>query len=448
TINREGFPVLCGSAFKNKGIQPLLDAVLSYLPSPLDIPSVSGMSPDGETELTRTASTSEPFTALAFKVAVHQFYGKLTYLRVYSGKIDQSTQVLNSSTGRKERIGKLFQMHSNKENPVDEGQAGHIYAVQGLKNTSTGDTLCDMQQPIVLESMSFPDTVIEVAIEPKTKSDQDKLSTAIQRLAEEDPTFKVKHDEETGQSIIAGMGELQLDVLVNRMKSDFKVEANIGKPQVAYRETIRKPVEKHEFTHKKQTGGSGQFAKVIIGLEPLDQGDGATYEFQNKVVGGRVPKEYIPSVDEGAQDAMQYGILAGYPLVGLKLTLLDGQYHEVDSSEMAFKVAGSMALKEAARKAQPVLLEPVMAVEVTTPEEYMGDVIGDLNARRGHVQSMDERSGSRVVKANVPLSEMFGYVSDLRSRTQGRANYSMQFDSYGEVPASVAREIISKETGE
>ena len=448
TINREGFPVLCGSAFKNKGIQPLLDAVLSYLPSPLDIPSVSGMSPDGETELTRTASTSEPFTALAFKVAVHQFYGKLTYIRVYSGKIDQSTQVLNASTGRKERIGKLFQMHSNKENPVDEGQAGHIYAVQGLKNTSTGDTLCDMQQPIVLESMSFPDTVIEVAIEPKTKSDQDKLSTAIQRLAEEDPTFKVKHDEETGQSIIAGMGELQLDVLVNRMKSDFKVEANIGKPQVAYRETIRKPVEKHEFTHKKQTGGSGQFAKVIIGLEPLDQGDGATYEFQNKVVGGRVPKEYIPSVDEGAQDAMQYGILAGYPLVGLKLTLLDGQYHEVDSSEMAFKVAGSMALKEAARKAQPVLLEPVMAVEVTTPEEYMGDVIGDLNARRGHVQSMDERSGSRVVKANVPLSEMFGYVSDLRSRTQGRANYSMQFDSYGEVPASVAREIISKETGE
>jgi len=448
TVNREGFPVLCGSAFKNKGIQPLLDAVLDYLPSPLDVPDVVGTLRDGETEVTRQASTEEPFTALAFKVAVHPFFGKLTYIRVYSGKVNQSTQVLNASTDRKERIGKLFQMHSNKENPVDDAQAGHIYAVQGLKNTSTGDTLCDMQQPIVLEAMSFPDTVIEVAIEPKTKSDQDKLSTAIQRLAEEDPTFKVKHDEETGQSIIAGMGELQLDVLVNRMKSEFKVEANIGKPQVAYRETIRNSVETHEFTHKKQTGGSGQFAKVIIGLEPLDRSDGAMYEFENKVVGGRVPKEYVPSVDEGAQDAMQYGVLAGYPLVGLKLTLLDGQYHEVDSSEMAFKVAGSMALKEAVPKASPVLLEPLMAVEVTTPEEYMGDVIGDLNSRRGHVQSMEERSGSRVVKAIVPLSEMFGYVSDLRSRTQGRANYSMQFDSYGEVPASVAREIIAKETGE
>ena len=448
TVNREGFPVLCGSAFKNKGVQPMLDAVIDYLPSPLDVPVVEGLLQDGETEVSRKAATDEPFAALAFKVAVHPFFGKLTYIRVYSGKVGQSTQVVNATKDRKERIGKLFQMHSNKENPVEEAQAGHIYAVQGLKDTGTGDTLCDPQNPIVLESMSFPDTVIEVAIEPKTKSDQEKLSTAIQKLAEVDPTFKVKRDEETGQTIVGGMGELHLEVLVNQMKSDFKVEANIGKPQVAYRETIRKAVEKHDFTHKKQTGGSGQFAKVIISLEPLESGDGAMYEFENKVVGGRVPKEYVPSVDEGAQDAMQYGVLAGYPLVGLKLTLLDGQYHEVDSSEMAFKVAGSMALKEAARKANPVLLEPVMAVEVTTPEEYMGDVIGDLNSRRGHVQSMDERSGSRVVKAHVPLSEMFGYVGDLRSRTQGRANYSMHFDSYGEVPASVAKEIIAKTTGE
>jgi elongation factor G len=340
-------------------------------------------------------------------------------------------------------------MHSNKENPVDDAMAGHIYAFVGLKDTTTGDTLCDPQSPVVLESMTFPTPVISVAVEPKSKADQEKLSTAIQRLAEEDPTFQVAQDDETGQTIISGMGELHLEVLVNRMKSDFKVEANIGKPQVAYRETIRRAVDKYEYTHKKQTGGSGQFARVIIKLEPMEKNEeGALYEFVNKVTGGRVPREYIPSVDAGAQDAMQYGVLAGYPMTGLRLTLLDGQYHEVDSSEMAFKVAGSMALKEAARKADPAILEPLMAVEVNTPEDYMGDVIGDLNSRRGHIQAMEERSGNRIVKALVPLSEMFGYVGDLRSKTQGRANYSMQFDSYGEVPASVAKEIIAKATGE
>jgi len=442
--------VLCGSAFKNKGVQPMLDAVIDYLPSPLDIPSIEGVLQDGETPASRKPSSDEPFAALAFKIMSHPYFGKLTYIRVYSGQIDSGASVVNATKDRKERIGKMFQMHSNKENPVDIARAGHIYAVQGLKDTTTGDTLADPQNPIVLESMTFPEPVIEVAIEPKTKADQDKLSTAIQKLAEEDPTFQVKQDEETGQTIISGMGELHLEVLVNRMKSDFKVEANIGKPQVAYRETIRKTVERYEYTHKKQTGGAGQFARVIISLEPLDtsSADGALYEFDNKVTGGRIPKEYIPSVDAGVQDAMQYGVLAGYPLVGLKVTLLDGAYHEVDSSEMAFKVAGSMALKEAAKLAKPVLLEPMMAVEVTTPEEYMGDVIGDLNARRGQIQAMDERAGVRVVRAQVPLSEMFGYVGDLRSKTQGRANYSMQFDSYAEVPQNVAKEIIAKATGE
>jgi elongation factor G len=417
TVHSKAYPVLCGSAFKNKGVQPMLDAVIDYLPSPLDVPPVVGLLPDG-TSAVRKPSTDEPFSALAFKIAAHPFFGK------------------------------LFQMHSNKENPVDDARAGHIYAVIGLKETTTGDTLCDPQAPIILESMTFPEPVIQVAIEPKTKSDQEKLGIAIQKLAEEDPTFQVKQDDETGQTIIAGMGELHLEVLVNRMRSDYKVEANIGKPQVAYRETIRKTVDKLEYTHRKQTGGSGQFARVIIKLEPLQSTDGALYEFDNKVSGGRIPREYIPSVDAGAQDAMQYGVLAGYPLVGLKVTLLDGAYHEVDSSEMAFKIAGSMAFKEAARRAGPVILEPMMAVEVTTPDEYMGDVIGDLNSRRGHIQQMDERSGSRIIKALVPLSEMFGYVGDLRSRTQGRANYTMQFDSYAEVPASVSKEIIAKATGE
>jgi elongation factor G len=447
-ITREAFPVLAGSAFKNKGVQPVLDAVIDYLPSPLDVPAVEGLLPDGETVVSRKASVDEPFAALAFKIAAHPFFGKLTYIRVYSGKVAAGAQVINATKERKERIGKIFQMHSNKENPVDDAQVGHIYAVIGLKDTTTGDTLADPQNPIVLESMTFPEPVIRVAIEPKTKADQEKLSLAIQKLAEEDPTFQVKLDEDTGQTIIAGMGELHLEVLVNRMKSDYKVEANIGKPQVAYRETIKKTVDKLDYVHKKQTGGSGQFAKVIVKLEPLERTDGALYEFDNKVTGGRVPREYIPSVDAGAQDAMQYGVLAGYPLVGLKFTLLDGAYHEVDSSEMAFKIAGSMAMKEAAKKAGPVILEPMMAVEVTTPEDYMGDVIGDLNSRRGQIQAMEERSGTRVVKALVPLSEMFGYVGDLRSRTQGRANYSMVFDSYAEVPANVAKEIIAKATGE
>jgi len=445
---RLAYPVLCGSAFKNKGVQPMLDAVIDYLPAPFDLPPVEGLLPDGETPAFRKPTKEEPFSALAFKIAVHPFFGKLTYIRVYSGRVPAGAQLINSTKERKERIGKIFQMHANKENPVDEALVGHIYAVIGLKETTTGDTLCDPQHPIVLESMTFPEPVISVAIEPKTKADQEKLGTAIQKLAEEDPTFRVNQDEETGQTIIQGMGELHLEVLVNRMKSDFKVEANIGKPQVAYRETITKTVEKYTYIHKKQTGGSGQFAKVIITLEPLSTSDGAMYEFESKVTGGRIPREYIPSVDAGAQDAMQYGVLAGYPLVGIKLTLIDGAYHEVDSSEMAFKVAGSIALKEAARKAGPALLEPMMAVEVTTPEDYMGDVIGDLNSRRGQIQAMEERAGGRIVKAMVPLSEMFGYVGDLRSRTQGRANYSMVFDSYAEVPTNVAKEIIAKATGE
>ncbi|ATQ28705.1 elongation factor G [Rhodococcus ruber Chol-4] len=449
TVASELYPVLCGSAFKNKGIQPMLDAVIDYLPNPLDIGEVEGHKlGDEEEALTRKPSKDEPFSALAFKIAAHPFFGKLTFVRVYSGRIEPGAQVLNATKGKKERIGKLFQMHANKENPVDEAVAGHIYAMIGLKDTTTGDTLCAQDAPIVLESMTFPDPVIQVSIEPKTKSDQEKLGTAIQKLAEEDPTFSVELDEETGQTVIGGMGELHLDILVDRMRREFKVEANVGKPQVAYRETITKRVEKLEFTHKKQTGGSGQFAKVIIALEPFVGEDGATYEFENKVTGGRVPREYIPSVDAGAQDAMQYGVLAGYPLVNVKVTLLDGAYHDVDSSEMAFKIAGSQALKEAARKAAPVILEPLMAVEVTTPEDYMGEVIGDLNSRRGQIQAMEERSGARVVKALVPLSEMFGYIGDLRSKTQGRANFSMVFDSYAEVPSNVSKEIIAKATGE
>jgi elongation factor G len=449
TINSQAYLVLCGSAFKNKGVQPMLDAVVDYLPSPLDVPPAVGHVPGKEDEeITRKPSTDEPFSALAFKVATHPFFGKLTYVRVYSGKVDSGSQVINATKGKKERLGKLFQMHSNKENPVEVASAGHIYAVIGLKDTTTGDTLTDPNQQVVLESMTFPDPVIEVAIEPKTKSDQEKLSLSIQKLAEEDPTFKVHQDNETGQTVIGGMGELHLDILVDRMRREFKVEANVGKPQVAYKETIKRKVEKVEFTHKKQTGGSGQFAKVLVSLEPFTGEDGATYEFENKVTGGRIPREYIPSVDAGAQDAMQYGVLAGYPLVNLKLTLLDGAFHEVDSSEMAFKIAGSQVLKKAAAQAQPVILEPIMAVEVTTPETYMGDVIGDLNSRRGQIQAMEERAGARVVRAHVPLSEMFGYVGDLRSKTQGRANYSMVFDSYAEVPANVSKEIIAKATGE
>ena len=450
TINSEVYPVYCGSAYKNKGIQPMLDAVIDFLPNPMDVGSIQGHDVnDPEKVLTRQPSKDEPFSALAFKVATHPFFGRLIYVRVYSGSVESGAQVFNATKGKKERIGKLFQMHSNKEQPVDKASAGHIYAFIGLKDTTTGDTLCDSNDQIILESMDFPDPVIKVSIEPKTKSDQEKLGTAIQKLSEEDPTFTVELDEETGQTVVGGMGELHLDVFVDRMKREFKVEANVGAPQVAYRETIRKPVEKLEFTHKKQTGGSGQFARVIIAIEPYENPEDPEemYLFDNQVTGGRVPKEYIPSVDAGIQDAMQYGYLAGVPLVNIKATLLDGAYHEVDSSEMAFKIAGSQALKEAVAKAKPVLLEPLMAVEITTPEEYMGEVIGDVNSRRGQVQSMEDRAGAKVVKARVPLSEMFGYVGDLRSKTQGRANYSMIFDSYGEVPANVSQEIIAERTG-
>ena len=454
TVAGEAFPVLAGSAFKNKGVQPMLDAVLDYLPSPLDVPDVEGHAPGKEdVVVTRAADEKEPFAALAFKVATHPFYGKLVYVRVYSGKVSQGEMVLNATKGKKERIGKLFQMHSNKENPVEQAHAGHIYAFIGLKDVTTGDTLCAQGAPVILESMSFPDPVIHVAIEPKTKGDQEKLGMAIQKLSEEDPTFTVRLDEETGQTVIGGMGELHLDVFVDRMRREFKVEANVGNPMVAYRETIRKKVDKVEYTHKKQTGGSGQYAKVQMSFEPLvpeadENGEVAHYEFANAVTGGRVPREYIPSVDAGVRDAMLTGVLAGYPVVDVKATLVDGGYHEVDSSEMAFKIAGSMAFKEGSRKASPVLLEPVMAVEVRTPEEYMGDVIGDLNSRRGMIQAMEDAVGVKVVKAAVPLSEMFGYVGDLRSKTQGRAVYSMSFDSYAEVPKSVADEIIARAKGE
>jgi elongation factor G len=427
----------------------MLDAVVDFLPSPLDVPAVEGHDVrDAEKVVLRKPESGEPFSALAFKVAVHPFFGRLTYIRVYSGGIDSGAQIVNSTKDKKERIGKIFQMHANKENPVEKVSAGHIYAVIGLKDTTTGDTLCDPGSPVVLESMTFPEPVIEVAIEPKTKADQEKLSLAIQKLAEEDPTFRTEQNVETGQTVIKGMGELHLDILVDRMKREFNVEANVGKPQVAYRETIRKTIEKIDYTHKKQTGGSGQFAKVQIMLEPLEVTGETMYEFDNKVTGGRIPREYIPSVDAGIQDAMQVGVLAGYPTVGVKATLLDGQYHDVDSSEMAFKIAGSMVFKEAARKAQPVLLEPLMAVEVRTPEEYMGDVIGDLNSRRGQVQSMEDATGVKVVSALVPLSEMFGYVGDLRSKTSGRAVYSMTFETYAEVPKAVADEIIQKGKGD
>ena len=453
TIRSEIYPVYGGSAFKNKGVQPCLDGVIDYLPCPLDVEEVRGFRPgheeDGETE-SRKPDENEPFAALAFKVAVHPFYGKLTYVRVYSGKAEQGTQIYNSTKGKKERVGKLFQMHSNHENPVEVAHAGHIYAFIGLKETTTGDTLCAIDKPIVLESMTFPDPVIHVAVEPKSKADQEKMGTAIQKLAEEDPTFTVRLDEETGQTVIGGMGELHLDIIVDRMKREFKVEANVGKPMVAYRETIKKKVEKVEYTHKKQTGGSGQFAKVLVTFEPLseeERAEGKTYAFEDKVTGGRVPREYIPSVDAGIQEATESGVLAGYPMVDVKATLEDGAYHEVDSSEMAFKIAGNMVFKEGAKKANPVILEPIMDVEVRTPEEYMGDVIGDLNSRRGNIASMNDGQGVKVIRAKVPLSEMFGYIGDLRSKTQGRAVFTMQFDSYAEVPRSVSEEIIANNRG-
>ncbi|HEY8111337.1 MAG TPA: elongation factor G [Actinomycetes bacterium] len=448
TITSKLTPVLCGSAFKNKGVQPMLDAIVHFLPSPLDVGAITGHAVNNEDEpIEREPDPEAPLSALAFKIMSDPHLGKLTYLRVYSGTLRAGSQVLNSIKSRKERIGKIYRMHANKREEIGQATAGQIVAVMGLKDTTTGDTLSGPEAPVVLESMSFPAPVIHVAIEPRSKGDQEKLSTAIQRLAEEDPTFQVRTDEETGQTLIAGMGELHLEVLVDRMRREFRVEANVGKPQVAYRETIRRKVEKVEYTHKKQTGGSGQYARVVIDVEPTRGNDGG-YEFVNQVTGGRIPKEYIPSVDAGSQEAMEFGVLAGYPMVDVKVTLRDGAYHEVDSSELAFKIAGSMAFKEAARRADPVLLEPMMAVEVTTPEDFMGDVIGDLNSRRGHIQAMDERAGSRLIKAVVPLSEMFGYVGDLRSRTQGRASYSMQFDSYAEVPRNVADEIIKKARGE
>jgi elongation factor G len=439
--------VLCGSAFKNKGVQPLLDAVIAYLPSPLDIPAIDGFKPgDPSVTIERHPAETDPFAALAFKVAADPHLGRLTYIRVYSGKLEAGSTVLNATKQRRERIGKIYQMHANKRQEIASVGAGQIVAVMGLKDTTTGETLCDPAKPIVLESMDFPAPVIEQAIEPRTKSDQEKLGTAIQRLAEEDPTFRVHTDDETGQTIIAGMGELHLEVLIDRMKREFRVEANIGKPQVAYRETLRRKVEKVEYTHKKQSGGSGQYAKVILNLEPLEPGAG--YEFVNAITGGRIPKEYIPAVDDGVQDAMQFGVLAGYPVEDVRITLVDGGYHDVDSSELAFKIAGSMGFKEAARKADPALLEPVMAVEVITPEDYLGTVIGDLNSRRGHVQAMKDQHGNKVIEALVPLSEMFGYVGDLRSKTSGQANYSMEFHSYAEAPKNVADEIIQKARGE
>ncbi|WP_307792925.1 elongation factor G [Glycomyces niveus] len=450
TIANQINPVLCGTAFKNKGVQPLLDAVVDYLPSPLDIPAIQGTLTDNETPAERHPDVEEPFAGLAFKIQTDKHLGRLTYVRIYSGTVESGTQVINSTKSRKERIGKIYQMHANKREERGSAQAGDIIAVQGLKGTTTGDTLSDSNKQVILESMIFPEPVIDVAIEPKSKADQDKLGTAIQRLAEEDPTFRVKTDEETGQTVLSGMGELHLDIMVDRIKREFGVEANIGKPQVAYRETITQRVEKVEYLHKKQTGGSGQFARVLVNLEPLEMksNEDTVFEFDDQISGGRIPREYIPSVKAGAEDALPDGVLAGFPLVGVKMELIDGQYHEVDSSEMAFKIAGRMALKEAAKRARPVLLEPVMAVEVICPEDNMGDVIGDINSRRGMVQEMGERGNDRTVVAKVPLSEMFGYVGDLRSKTAGRANYSMQFDTYAEVPANVAKEIIAKATGE
>jgi elongation factor G len=446
TLEHAFVPVLCGSAFKNKGVQLLLDAIVAYLPSPLDLPPVKGFKPgDEENVLNRAADDSEPFSALAFKIMSDPHVGKLTYFRVYSGHASKGDTVVNTTSGRKERLGRLLQMHANHREDVDDVFTGDIVAAVGLKNTKTGDTLSDAHAEIQLESMSFPAPVIHIAIEPKTKSDEEKLSESLQKLSEEDPTFLVRTDEETGQTIIAGMGELHLEVLVDRLVREFRVEANVGKPQVAYRETIKRPIERVEIRYVKQTGGKGQYAHVVIDLEPTGAGGG--YEFIDEIKGGRVPREYIPSVDAGIESALDNGVLAGYPLVDVRAKLVDGSYHDVDSSEMAFRIAGSMALQEAARKAGVKLLEPVMEVEVTTPEEYMGDVIGDLNSRRGHIEAMIDRSGAKVVRALVPLSEMFGYVGDLRSKTQGRAAYSMQFHSYQDVPQSLAEEIVSSRAG-
>ncbi|WKG09017.1 elongation factor G [Nocardia sp. PE-7] len=442
TIDAQAYPVLCGSALANIGVQPLLDAVVDYLPSPLDVVAVHGFSPEGE-RIHRAPDVAEPFAALAFKVALHPFFGKLVYLRVYSGTAEPGATVLNSTNGRKERLGKLFQMHSSTEIAVERVRAGQICAVIGLKATGTGDTLCDREAPVVLESMTFPDPVLAVSIEPRTRADQDKLGTALARLADEDPTFTVHVDAETGQTVIGGMGELHLEILVDRMKREFRVDADIGAPRVAYRETITAAVDLFEYTHRKQQGGHGQFAKVVIALEPHVADDDAIYEFESRVTGGRVPREYIPAVDAGAQDALRVGTLAGFPLVNVKVTLLDGAAHVQDSSEPAFRLAGAAAVRAAVARAKPVLLEPVMAVEVVTPEEYVGEVIGDLNARRGRVTELTERGGAHIIRALTPLQEMFGYIGDLRSKTRGRANYSMVFDSYAPVPPGAAASIIA-----
>src|SRR6204780_4169080 len=440
-------PVLCGSAFKNKGVQPMLDAVVDFLPSPLDLPPTQGNRPNHPEEIEeRKADDSDSFSALAFKIMTDPFVGKLTYVRVYSGTLQKGDSITNSTKDKKERVGRILQMHANHREDQDAIFAGDIMAVVGLKNTTTGDTLSDPRNPIVLEALEFPEPVIHVAVEPKTKADQDKLSRALYSLSEEDPTFRVRSDEETGQTVISGMGELHLEVLVDRMLREFSVDANVGKPQVAYRETIRKMVEKVQGRYIRQTGGRGQFGDVVISLEPTGRGGG--YEFGDKITGGVIPKEYIPSVDAGIQEALTSGVLAGYPMVDVRVTLTYGSYHDVDSSEMAFKIAGSMAVKDAARKASPVLLEPVMAVEVVTPEDYLGDVIGDLSSRRGKVEGMEQRGSNHVVKGQVPLADMFGYATDLRSRTQGRATYSMQFDSYNEVPEAIAKEIIARARGE
>jgi elongation factor G len=444
TIAFEFVPVLCGSAFKNKGVQPMLDAVVEYLPSPLDVPPTPGTDLKGE-DVERKADENEPFSALAFKIVADP-YGKLTYFRIYSGKLEKGSEIYNSTKDRKERIGRILRMHSNQREDIEVAYAGDIVAGLGFKQTTTGDTLSVREAPIILEKMEFPEPVISVAIEPKTKNDQDKLGKALSSLSDEDPTFQVNSDEETGQTIIRGMGELHLEVLVDRMMREFNVEAHVGKPQVAYRETITKPVEKVEVRYVRQTGGRGQYAHVVIGLEPTGPGGG--YEFVDEIKGGVVPREYIPAVDAGIIEAMEGGVLAGYPLVDMRAKLTFGSYHEVDSSEMAFKIAGSMALKEAAKKAGPQILEPVMEVEVVTPEDYMGDVIGDLNSRRGQVEGMEQRGNAQVIRARVPLAQMFGYVGDLRSRTQGRATYTMQFDSYQAVPDSIATEIIARVRGE
>ncbi|HET8742592.1 MAG TPA: elongation factor G [Gaiella sp.] len=437
-------PVLLGSAFKNKGVQPLLDAVVDYLPSPLDVPAVQGTDPSTEDEITRPASEDAPFSALVFKVMSDPYVGKLTYFRVYSGKVKAGDRVLNTTNGRTERIGRILQMHANHREERDEIGAGEIAAAVGLKQSTTGDTLAVQAAPIVLESMTFPDPVISVAIEPKTKGDQDKLSQGLQRLAEEDPTFRVSSDEETGQTLIAGMGELHLEIIVDRLMREFKVDANVGRPQVAYRETASRSAENVQGRFVRQTGGSGQYGDVVINLHPQAPGEG--YEFEDKIVGGKIPKEYIKPVDDGIQEAMGAGGLAGYPVVDVRIELVEGSYHEVDSSERAFKIAGSMAFKEAMKRAKPKLLEPMMAVEVVTPEEYLGDVMGNLNARRGRVEHLEPLGNSQTIKASVPLSEMFGYATDLRSMTQGRATFTMQFDRYEDVPVSIAEAIVTSQS--